>query len=180
MTRPNLQQTADQTLIDAAVNDACSDSYSELKRRHGGICIRVASKYKLNLFEDLDEIIWGAIRSYNKKSLFSTWLWNSTFYFCMAKMGKFRRYEYLKRDGGANNFLDWVFNSTTTHSINYPIREWVNKIPDVRARQAILCRYFDGDKVKTMVEVGKVMKVSRQTILNLDKKAKKWLATKIT
>lgn len=149
-------------------------SFSSLKKKHVGICVRTitdysgtlaASGYNVNdIYEETDKIIFDAINSYDetKGAQFNTWLGNHTRYCCLNYINKRNKEcrtiyseEYRSFLETISNDEEEVFNPEIIKQILDTIKDYEDK----RAWQIFYLKYY---KKKTWAEIGKEINLSHE------------------
>lgn len=99
-TNTKLAIAKDEDLIKNVKDNNCSESFSEICKRHEKLFYKTCHSYikilnslgfdKTDIFEERDIVILEAINKYNpdKKCSFSSWVGNYTRYFCLNKINK--------------------------------------------------------------------------------------------
>jgi RNA polymerase sigma factor (sigma-70 family) len=182
--------TTDEDLI----YDVCYKNSSEallcLTERHSGVIFDISKKYLKQGVLNLDEltsnrlwIVYSAACSFNpdKKTKFSTWLANQARYFCLNFLNKEKKF-LLSEEKNIDYFYNLELENNKEPYLDN-IRELLDEHHDSNVKKAIYYRYFhDKNKVLNYSEIGKILKVTPQTVLNWHNKfiryAKKKLLTK--
>lgn len=191
----NIQEYNDLVLVSNIKSSNDEESLKELIRRHNPMCFSVYKKYSSALqvsglnIEDLisskDYVIYQSAKSFNfdKKSKFSTWLYNQIRYQCLNTINENKN--TLTMEIEKINFLIDQMNSKENSSSEKikDANEYIFKIlescSDKRILQIYKMRYFNGPKLMAWSKIGKKLKISTQTAINLHKKGMDLLKIKI-
>ena len=184
----------DIELINKIKNTQCNESLKEIINRHAALCFNIYNKYSRvlktngelidNIGSEKDYIIYKSVLSYDptRKTKFSTWLGNFTKYYCLNLINSKKKYVPMEDD---------ILNSIREKEAPLPnvkegkeIQEFVtnllNRMKDKRIKKVFTLRYATNfDKKNTWVEIGKRMKVSPQTAMNLHDRGKRIIAKKL-
>lgn len=186
----NLTETE---LINNIKNEGCSDSITELMRRHLNIVHSVMHKFcnknkhidLKELLEDKYLIFNNAVNTYkfDKKTKFSSWLYCCSRFHCLNSNKDIDKTINLE-----SHDIDLINNRyyidgycSNTENRNY-IFNILNQIPDNRIKQIFKMRYYDGrgHKLKTWAEISNVLKLSQTRVIELHEKGRLILNKKIT
>lgn len=195
MNTKDLSSKSDLSLIKNIKDKSCNDSLKELISRHSGICFSIGKKFSsscgFNMYEFTDNkdwVIYSSALSFNgdKGSKFSTWLANQVKFYCLNLKNKKSKYvetdceviEYL-----INQYHNIHNNKYNQREIMGTISDLLDQIQDENVKNAIHYRYFQNkDKILNYCEIGKILNVTPQTVLNWHNKfinfAKKKLTSK--
>ena len=191
----NIQEYNDLVLVSNIKSSNDEESLKELIRRHNPMCFSVYKKYSSALqvsglnIEDLisskDYVIYQSAKSFNfdKKSKFSTWLYNQIRYQCLNTINENKN--TLTMEIEKINFLIDQMNSKENSSsekikdANEYIFKILESFSDKRILQIYKMRYFNGPKLMAWSKIGKKLKISTQTAINLHKKGMDLLKIKI-
>ncbi len=175
----DIKKLQDPQLIKRIQKKNCNDSIKELIERHSLLCFSVFKRYlpTLNFFGVLndeiyaekDHLIWKSALNFNpnKGSRYSTWLANCCRYKCLTLINQRREIptECSKLD-------DLIDNDTSSEPTNKYLFHYVNnildQITDKRIKKIYIMRYFS-DKAKPISwrAIGRKLKISSQTVINL-------------
>lgn len=194
MTKQKNKYT-DSDLVKRVKDLSCNDSLKELISRHSGICFSIGKKFLSNsslniqdLTDSKDWIIYSSALSFNceKGAKFSTWLANQVKFFCLNLKNKTSR--YIDTESETIEFLVNQYhkengNCANKKEIINTILDLLDQIKDNNIKQAIHYRYFHKkDKILNYCEIGEILDVTPQTVLNWHNKfinlAKKKLTSK--
>lgn len=169
----------DHTLIDNVKTKSCNSSLLELITRHSGICFSIGKKFSNyggvdinDINDNKDWIIYSAALSFNgdKGSKFSTWLGNQVKYYCLNLKNKTSK--YVGAEESTIEFLiNQYYNSAKTsdskrETLN-TINDILEQVKDQNIKQAIHYRYFSNkDRILNYSEIGEILNVTPQTVLN--------------
>jgi RNA polymerase sigma factor (sigma-70 family) len=182
----------DTSLIEKIQKDGCEESLKEIIKRHSPIFYDIYGRFSSLLYsrnintqdviEDKNTLIWKSIQSYNpeKKSKFSTWLANQTRYLCLNLLNQKMNYvqmeevELARRHEKASipeedNFL----------TIKNNIFDVLDSLKDKRVSKIFELRYYSDKKDRAWKEIGKSLNISVQTAINLHKKGKKIIKSRL-
>lgn len=179
MTKNSFKDALDSDLINRVKCDCCNDSLIELISRHSGICFSMGRKFansgSINLDdvnESKDWIIYSSILSFDtdKGAKFSTWLANQVKYFCLNLKNKTSKYVQTESDTIEyliNNFYNSSDSNSNKKEVINTINDLLEQIKDENIKNAIYYRYFSNkEKVLNYSEVGEILNVTPQTVLN--------------
>jgi len=191
----------DIELINRVKDHACNESLKELIDRHSALCYDIYNKYSNTLKKASGElidninleknfIIYKSVLSFNpdKKTKFSTWLGNFTRYYCLNVINSKKKYVPMEdellnsikeKEAELNGNQNGNEKASEKEMHDYVINI-LEKMKDERIKKVFNLRYFsDFNKRSTWVEIGKKMKVSPQTAINLHNRGKTMIAKKI-
>lgn len=185
-----MKTATDIELIEMIKTKNCSDALIELSDRHGGIVFDISKKYLKNgsfSQEDLNSnklwIVYISSMSFDvsKKTKFSTWLANQTRYFCLNAINKLNKNHFTPEH--ELEYLNHINHSDNNSSALENLKDLLELHNDENVKKAIYYRYFyDSQKILNYSEVGDILNVTPQTVLNWHNKfirfAKKKLLTK--
>lgn len=190
----NIQTDNDLVLVSNVQNSNDEESLKELIRRHNPMCFSLYKKYSFAIetsgthLEDLvslkDYIIYQSAKSFdaNKKSKFSTWLYNQIRYQCLNSINENKNTLTMETD--KLNFLIEQSNKNNLPNISIKdTNEYVftilNSLADKRIPSIYKMRYFNGKKLMAWSKIAKKMGISTQTAINLHRKGMNLLKTKL-
>jgi DNA-directed RNA polymerase sigma subunit (sigma70/sigma32) len=195
MKKSSLEKKTDVSLIDNIKEKSCNDSLKELITRHGGICFSMGKKFSLNsnfnineLTDNKDWIIYSAALSFNtdKGAKFSTWLANQVKFYCLNLKNKTSR--YVETESDTIEYLVNQYHNSSNDKSNKKelintLFDLLDQIKDENIKKAIHYRYFSNkEKILNYCEIGEILNVTPQTVLNWHNKfinlAKKKLTSK--
>lgn len=190
-----IDQDEDLNLVEKIKQTNDEESLKFLIKKHDAMCFSLYKKYS-NLInasgcalEDLssqkDYIVYKSALSFdpNKKSKFSTWLYNQIRYQCLNVINQNKN--LITMDTEKINFLlesNQMRNKDNTAEIknlNEYLFTILESFADDRILKVYKLRYFSGKKVLPWSKIAKNLKISTQTAINLHKKGLKLLKTKI-
>jgi DNA-directed RNA polymerase specialized sigma subunit len=122
--------------------------------------------------ESKDWIIYSSILSFDtdKGAKFSTWLANQVKYFCLNLKNKTSKYVQTESDTIEyliNNFYNSSDSNSNKKEVINTINDLLEQIKDENIKNAIYYRYFSNkEKVLNYSEVGEILNVTPQTVLN--------------
>ena len=192
----DIEKIPDLTLVQQVKENACSESFNELTRRHSNLFYKVCQNYiktltslgycQTDIFEERDVVMFEAVLKFNpdKGAQFSTWLGNYTRYFCLNKINHAKNMPEV----GSEEEIEAVFNDTS-------IQEFVSRQPDVdmegvfkaldATRDARITSIFrlrydpDKRKKRTWANIADQLNLTVQTTIQLHKKGLKLLREEI-
>lgn len=187
------KEEKDLDLINKIKDRSCESSLKTLIERHTPLCFTIYRKYHASLaangvsYEDIknekDYIIYKSILKFDpdKKVKFSTWLGNFTRYYCLNLINSEKKYICMEDE--KLNYHRERATEDEDESKNEEVKEYVisllDQMKDIRIKKVFMLRYFSESKQKnTWQKIGKKIKVSTQTAINLHEKGRKMLATK--
>jgi RNA polymerase sigma factor (sigma-70 family) len=195
MRKQTLSKDSDLDLIRSIKERSCNDSLRELISRHSGICFSIGKKFTANsplsiqdLTDNKDWIIYSSALSFDcdKGSKFSTWLANQVKFYCLNLKNKSSRYvetepetiEFL-----INQYHNGSNDKSNKKEIINTLFDLLEQVKDENIKNAIHYRYFSNkNKILNYCEIGKILDVTPQTVLNWHNKfidlAKKKLTSK--
>jgi RNA polymerase sigma factor (sigma-70 family) len=185
----------DLQLINNIKKNNCEKSLQELANRHVGICNKMIQKYcKIctNLGVSLDDlntdkllIVYRSAKSFkgDKKIKFSTWLGNQMRYHCLNTLNKSSKdismeNENIKYITEKNQNVNLSKENSMQERVDF-INEILNQMCDYRTKKIFNLRYFSDTKLSPWNKIGKKMKISTQTAINIHNKAIDFLNKKI-
>lgn len=186
----------DIDLVQRVKDNACSDSFNELSKRHSNLFYKVCQTYAktiislgisvTDIFEEKDIVIFEAIRRYNpnKQALFSTWLGNYTRYFCLNKINAAKNMPEVSSEEEIAAVFDHVaIDSYHNQSPNVNldgIFKVLDSCNDQRVKNIFRLRY-DPTRLKkrTWASIANQLKLTVQTTIQLHKKGLKLLRDEI-
>jgi len=191
----SIQDYNDSILVSNVQSSNDEESLKELIRRHNPMCFSLYKKYSSALdvsganLQDLisskDYMIYQSAKSFNpdKKSKFSTWLYNQIRYQCLNTINSNKN--TLSMEVEKINFLiDQMSlkennSSEKVKDTNEYIFKILESCLDKRILQIYKMRYFNGSKLMAWSKIAKKLKISTQTAINLHKKGMVLLKVKI-
>lgn len=193
MTQEDFSILSDLELVDKIKTEDCNNSLKELISRHTPLCYSIYHKYKnklqeiagwspYDIYTEKDLIIYQVAKSFNseKKTKFSTWLGNHIRYYCLHCLNKNNRH-VLMEDKELNTHVENRFEDTSikenTHEYIFNILE---QLKDERIKTIYKLRYFGDGETPSWMKIGENLNISRQTVINLHRKAQKFLKNKLT
>lgn len=186
----------DNVLVQKVKDDACSDSFIELSKRHSDLFYKVCHSYLLTLnslgipsteiFEEKDIVFLNSIRKFDctKGVLFSTWLGNYTRYFCLNKINKTKKMPEV----GDEKEIEFVFNAASIQDFETQkksldsniIYKLLDECGDSRIIDIFKLRYDPMQrKKKTWAKIADELNLSIPTTILLHKKGLKLLREEI-
>jgi RNA polymerase sigma factor (sigma-70 family) len=195
MNKESISSEPDLKLINNIKEKSCNDSLKELISRHGGICFSIGKKFSNSnilglqeLTDNKDWIIYSSALSFDgeKGSKFSTWLANQVKFYCLNLRNKTSR--YIETEPETIEFLVNQYHNSRSDKENkkeilFTLLDLLDQIKDENIKKAIHYRYFSNKKkILNYSEIGKILNVTPQTVLNWHNKfidlAKKKLTSK--
>lgn len=177
----------DLQLIKKIKDNNCEESLIELLSRHQGLCNKMLQKYCgicLSLGVSLNDlntdkllIVYKSAKNFDfdKKTKFSTWLANQIRYHCLNTLNKVSKdvsmeNESIKYITEKNQKLITDKANTDQEKIDF-ILNIISQMSDSRITQIFELRYFCKEKTNSWYKIGKKMKISTQTAINIHDKA---------
>lgn len=174
----------DLELAQQVKNDEDQTALQELIEKHQGIFYTIVHKYstvfkqsgvyKNDILDDRDYIIYKTAKSFqsDKNAKFSTWLGNCTRYECLNRISEKAKYVYSEELGNQKPCATiQESDSCNEEKIRFYFDE-VKKLSDERMLKIFKLRYLNGTrKVMPWNQIGKKLKISTQTALNIHNKA---------
>jgi RNA polymerase sigma factor (sigma-70 family) len=163
-----------------------------LINKHAPLCSSLYKKYSepmiasgINLKDITDQrdyIVYKSAITFDpyKKSKFSTWLYNQIRYQCLNCMNENSHYLALEPEK-----LNYLIEKNTPEKKEYKelgqyIFNIIDSCTDQRVKKIFKMRYLDNPKKKTSWnKIGKKLKISTQTAINIHDKTIKLLKNKI-
>jgi len=186
-----MEEVSDLELINKVKNEQCSESYLTLKNRHVSLCLNMIRRYyakiestgvsQKDINEEQDMIIYKSILSFKpeKAVKFSTWLGHYTRYHCLNLMARDSVYIPVD-DKDLQMKMDNMFpvEPETTEEDSTYIFNILDELEDKRVKEVFKHRYLDNSN-PSWVTIGKKMNLSSQTVIDLHKKGKNLLTTRL-
>lgn len=188
----------DNSLIKKIKDSNDEESLKVLIKKHEPMCFSIYKKYSNlisssgasidELSSDKNLIIYKSALSFDdeKKSKFSTWLYNQIRYQCLNHINKNKnlicldseKINYLIEE---NDKLNQTSNSSLENlkNINEYIFTILDSVGDKRISKIYLLRYFSGKKLTPWSKIAKDLNISTQTAINLHKKGARLLKIKL-
>ena len=183
-----IKQIPDNNLVKKVQKKRCEQSLSTLINKHEKLYFKICQKYIPQGKEDYvlsledsvgnkESIIYECILSFNpdKGAKFSTWLGNFVRYKCLNYLNKQSRYVNIEEEGLAHIFnkrsIEDYDGGRVQNEFDYIIF-LINQFKDKRIQKVFKLRYLSGQKKMTWVNIGKTMKISAQTAINLHNKGR--------
>jgi DNA-directed RNA polymerase sigma subunit (sigma70/sigma32) len=177
--KKDYQSIDDDALVLNVKTKSCNSSLVELITRHSGICFSIGRKFSTYPGVDINEIndnkdwiIYSAALSFDssKGSKFSTWLGNQVKYYCLNLKNKTSKYvdtedstiEFL-----VNQYYNLNKSSNSKKEILNTLNDILSQIKDKNIKDTIHYRYFSNqDRILNYSEIGEILNVTPQTVLN--------------
>jgi len=188
-----MNQTEDINLIENIKNNNDEESLKILIERHSGLCNSLYKKYSVplqasgvfvdDIIKEKGYIIYKSAISFDKdkKSKFSTWLYNQIRYQCLNSINENGHYLALESD--KLNFLiekNTENNESSFKNLNEFIFNIIDSCSDERVEKIFKLRYqTETNKKMPWNKIAKTLKISTQTAINIHNKAIKLLQTKV-
>lgn len=164
----------------------------ELIEKHQGIFYSIVHKYstvfkqsgvyKNDVLDDRDYIIYKTAKSFqpDKNAKFSTWLGNCTRYECLNRISDRAKYVYSEELENQKPCPTIQKSDPYDEEKIQLCFDEVKKLNDKRALKIFKLRYLNGTrKVMPWNQIGKKLKISTQTALNVHNKAIRRIKSKI-
>lgn len=188
----------DTELAKRVKEENCEDSLGVLIDRHSAICWRTFTNFSSamnqsgvcvhDIFGEKDSLIYGAAKTFraDKGAKFSTWLCNQAKFKCMKHIHRDSPKYLLMPDGALNYYslksgqqneeepppID--MKSTFNQVLNI-----LDSLEDKRIKQVFQIRHLESNKNKPWHEVGRMLGVTGQTAVNLHKKGRELIASRM-
>jgi RNA polymerase sigma factor (sigma-70 family) len=192
----NIKTPNDNELIQDVLNQNDSYALKELELRHSGICHKMIKKYYHNMIQsgidpedviaEKTYVIYKSVMNFNpdKNVKFSTWLGNQMRYHCLNTINK-NNHHITMEDAAIKNIIEKnqikMNNQITTFKEKADmIFSILDRSKDKRIKKIYKLRYFNNKKLMSWANIGKKMKLSTQTVINLHNKGKAFLKNKLT
>lgn len=192
----HINQTEDISLIEKIKESNDNESLKTLIKKHEPMCFSIYKKYSnlINasgssveeLSSDRGYVVYKSAISFdlNKKSKFSTWLYNQIRYQCLNFINENK--DSVAMESEKINFLiesnNKQFGKTTSEDIKN-INEYIFRIldssGDSRISKIYRLRYFSGKKLTAWSKIANALNISTQTAINLHKKGVALLKVKL-
>jgi DNA-directed RNA polymerase sigma subunit (sigma70/sigma32) len=188
------QYLTDADLIKNIKNNNCNDSMKELEDRHSGICYTMIKKYynsmssvgvdPIELAKEKDYVIFKSALNFDasRNIKFSTWLGNQMRFHCLNCMNKNNTTISMENESIKNIMeRNQVMNSTSL--LNKDNCEYIfnllDQLKDKRIIEIFKIRYFSDKKTVSWSKIGRKLKISTQTVINLHNKTLRFLKNKL-
>jgi RNA polymerase sigma factor (sigma-70 family) len=182
----------DNTLVKNVQEKNDEEALKTLIDRHSALCNSLYKKYSNSMMnsgvylqdivDQKDYIVYKSAMSFDpcKNSKFSTWLYNQVRYQCLNCMNENSHYLTLETDK-----LNYIIEKQAPiqkeyKNINEYIFNIIDSCSDKRVEKIFKMRYLNGSNKKMpWNKIGKKLKISTQTAINIHNKAIKLLKTKV-
>ena len=182
----------DNTLVKNVQEKNDEEALKTLIDRHSALCNSLYKKYSNSMInsgvylqdivDQKDYIVYKSAMSFDpcKNSKFSTWLYNQVRYQCLNCMNENSHYLTLETDK-----LNYIIEKQAPiqkeyKNINEYIFNIIDSCSDKRVEKIFKMRYLNGSNKKMpWNKIGKKLKISTQTAINIHNKAIKLLKTKV-
>jgi DNA-directed RNA polymerase sigma subunit (sigma70/sigma32) len=188
------QYLTDADLIKNIKDNNCNDSMKELEDRHSGICYTMIKKYynsmssvgvdPVELAKEKDYVIFKSALNFDasRNIKFSTWLGNQMRFHCLNCMNKNNttismENESIKLIMEKNQILNT--NSLLNKDNCEYIFNLLDQLKDKRIVEIFKIRYFSDKKTVSWSKIGRKLKISTQTVINLHNKTLRFLKNKL-
>jgi len=188
-----ITETEDIYLIDNIKKYNDEESLKVLIERHSGLCNSLYKKYSSplqasgvcldDIIKEKDYMVYKSALSFdiNKRSKFSTWLYNQIRFQCLNSINE--NSHYLALDQDKLNFLiekEHVKNPEISKNLNQYIYSIIESLSDKRIEKIFKLRYAGENRKKmSWSKISKKLNISTQTAINLHNKTIKFLKNKI-
>ena len=143
------------------------EAIQKLIRDYKKICLAVGYKYKIDLRSEVNFLMWKAIETYEeKRGKFSSWVWLTSFYYCMA---------VIRKSGPLQFYPNEIINTLKKHESYEDTHEEKGLFAEVNnsyLQKVLELTYRDG---LTLHQIGKMLNLSHTTVSNHLKKGEKIL-----
>jgi RNA polymerase sigma factor (sigma-70 family) len=191
-----MKLTEDIDLINKVKFENDNDALKELESRHTGIYNEIVKKYYKHLIDfgvnandvssDKLFVLYKSVMSFDpsKNVKFSTWLGNQARYYCLNCINKKNNTLNMDQDNLISllekNQMKSNDNLSRIKEKSDQIFSILSRIKDNRIQKIFKLRYFQGAKPTPWSKIGKKLKVSTQTVINLHEKGRVFLKNKLT
>jgi RNA polymerase sigma factor (sigma-70 family) len=191
-----MKLTEDIDLINKVKFENDNDALKELESRHTGIYNEIVKKYYKHLIDfgvnandvssDKLFVLYKSVMSFDpsKNVKFSTWLGNQARYYCLNCINKKNNTLNMDQDNLISllekNQMKSNDNLSRIKEKSDQIFSILSRIKDNRIQKIFKLRYFQGAKPTPWSKIGKKLKVSTQTVINLHEKGRIFLKNKLT
>jgi RNA polymerase sigma factor (sigma-70 family) len=191
-----MKLTEDIDLINKVKFENDNDALRELESRHTGIYNEIVKKYYKHLIDfgvnandvssDKLFVLYKSVMSFDpsKNVKFSTWLGNQARYYCLNCINKKNNTLNMDQDNLISllekNQMKSNDNLSRIKEKSDQIFSILSRIKDDRIQKIFKLRYFQGAKPTPWSKIGKKLKVSTQTVINLHEKGRVFLKNKLT
>jgi DNA-directed RNA polymerase sigma subunit (sigma70/sigma32) len=190
----DLQYLTDADLIKNIKDNNCNESMKELEDRHSGICYTMIKKYynsmssvgvdPVELAKEKDYVIFKSALNFDasRNIKFSTWLGNQMRFHCLNCMNKNNTTISMENESIKNIMeKNQIINSKSL--LNKDNCEYIfnllDQLKDKRIIQIFKIRYFSDKKTVSWSKIGRKLKISTQTVINLHNKTLRFLKNKL-
>ena len=184
----------DLDLVEEVKCKNCSDAMKELETRHSGICFSMIKKYynalssvgvdPNELAKEKDYVMYKSILNFDpsKNIKFSTWVGNQMRFHCLNSMNKVNNSISMDNEK-IKNIIEQKQYFESGKIINKENYEYIfnilSQFKDKRVENIFKMRYFSDKKLVSWSKIGKKLKISTQTVINLHNRALKFLKNKL-
>jgi RNA polymerase sigma factor (sigma-70 family) len=180
----------DNALIKCVKEFNDEEALKTLIQKHSPLCNSLYKKYSGpiissgifldDLVNEKDYIIYKSALSYDpeKKSKFSTWLYNQVRYQCLNCINDNKAYIKVE-DNVLNSLIEKNSNNKSNTNICDYINNIINHFSDKRIKDIFILRYSNSRKKMPWSKIAKKLNISTQTAINLHNKAIEKLKFKI-
>lgn len=180
----------DNDLVKCVQNFNDEQALKTLIERHSALCNSLYKKYSGpimasgvfldDVINQKDYVIYKSALSYNpdKKSKFSTWLYNQIRYQCLNCINENKIYIQME-DNMLNSLIEKNSDIRLSENLNEYIYNILNSLSDKRILKIFKLRYSQSNKKMAWSKIGKKLNISTQTAINIHNKALKMLKVKI-
>lgn len=188
-----INQIEDINLIENIKKYNDEESLKTLIERHAGLCNSLYKKYSAplqasgvcldDIIKEKDYIVYKSALSFDKdkKSKFSTWLYNQIRYQCLNSINENAHYLPLEND--KLNFLiekNAQNKEDSFKNLNEFIFNIIDSCSDKRVEKIFRLRYMnETNKKMSWNKIAKKLKISTQTAINIHNKTLRLLKTKV-
>lgn len=184
----------DLELISNIKKDICTDDcLKQLESRHSGICHQMIKRYynsfvekgidPIDVTNEKNYIIYQSVLNFDesKNVKFSTWLGNQMRYYCLNCLNKNKNVVFFDNPTIIDMIdkKDYKENQSFFTEKNY-IFNLISQLKDPRIKKIFELRYFlsSNKKLMSWSKIGKKLKISTQTAINLHNKTIDFLNNK--
>lgn len=175
-----MEQQTEDLLFNEIKNNGNEQAFLTIFEEYKKICYTVGRKYHMNLENDAMYLVWMAIIEFerNKKTKFSTFLWNKCFYHCtnLIKGNKVeQKYNKILQK-------EWQLinrNFSIKNVFKYDIETLLSYIKSERIRKVFEIKFVDNGGKISFDEIGRTINCSRTTVFKDFKEGLRQIKRKI-
>jgi len=168
---------------------------TELINRHGALCNNVLTKYSnvmmatgvplSDIYAEKEYLVYDAVKTFNEEKgvKFSTWLANSTRYYCLNTINKAKPVGEFIDNTVIEEKIDINYQNLPpsqckkTQNLEY-VFHLLNQLKDKRIKKIFELRYIVDGK-RDWKSVGRKMRITNQACIDLHRKGMKLIRAKM-